>query len=477
MSRRIALVASVAAILAGCGGGAATGPLAPFSRVPPSSAQDSPIAHVVVIVQENRSFDNLFATFPGADGTTTGLEKVRQGSKYVVKSIALQQSALVMNTDIGHCRYSYLTALDHGKMDAFNLEPKGVCPRGSSGGGPTIGTIAYRYVNPEKIAPYWDLAKQYALGDRLFQTQGSGSFTAHQDLIRGNTQISVAGASLVDTPTGMPWGCDSSKTARTDLLTTALQFEEDKGPRPCTTDFPSSGSAYTTLRDLLDAKGVSWKYYSPCFAGSPGCGDGCTQCAGALLNAFDVIAPVRNGKEWGTNVSMPQTNIFDDISKGRLPAVSWVIPTDNDSDHPGTTVDRGPQWVASVVNAIGESTYWKTSAIVIVWDDWGGLYDNLKPPQYGYGGLGFRVPVIVVSAYAKPGYISTTQYEFGSILRYIENNWHLGTLKRSDKRAVSIGECFDYTQKPLAFAPIASKYPTAYFLARKPSYLPVDTDM
>ena len=464
MSRRIALVASVAAILAGCGGGAATGPLAPFSRVPPSSAQDSPIAHVVVIVQENRSFDNLFATFPGADGTTTGLEKVRQGSKYVVKSIALQQSALVMNTDIGHCRYSYLTALDHGKMDAFNLEPKGVCPRGSSGGGPTIGTIAYRYVNPEKIAPYWDLAKQYALGDRLFQTQGSGSFTAHQDLIRGNTQISVAGASLVNTPTGMPWGCDSSKTARTDLLTTALQFEEDKGPRPCTTDFPSSGSAYTTLRDLLDAKGVSWKYYSPCFAGSPGCGDGCTQCAGALLNAFDVIAPVRNGKEWGTNVSMPQTNIFDDISKGRLPAVSWVIPTDNDSDHPGTTVDRGPQWVASVVNAIGESTYWKTSAIVIVWDDWGGLYDHVKPPFHDKkGGLGFRVPLIVVSPYVPKGTLSHTQYEFGSILKYVEQNWGLGSLETTDQRSTSILDVFNYKQSPRAFKPIQSQLSPAFF--------------
>ncbi|HEY1882735.1 MAG TPA: alkaline phosphatase family protein [Candidatus Cybelea sp.] len=468
MSLRFAAVASFAAVLAGCGG-TATGALAPFSRMPPHAQQSSPIAHVVVIVQENRSFDNLFATFPGADGTTMGLEKVREGGKYVVKSIALHQSALVMNTDIGHCRYSFVTAKDGGKMDAFNLEPKGVCPRGSSGGGPTIGTIAYQYVNPKQIAPYWDLAKQYVLGDHLFQTQGSGSFTAHQDLIRGNTQIAV-GKSLVDTPTGMPWGCDSSKTARTDLLTSELKFEEDKGPRPCTTNFPSMGSAYATLRDLLDAKGVSWKYYSPCFVASPGCGNGCTQCAGALLNAFDVIAPVRNGSEWGTNVSMPQTKIFDDISNGTLPAVAWVIPTNNDSDHPGTLVDRGPQWVASIVNAIGKSAYWKSSAIVVVWDDWGGLYDHVKPPLLDEkGGLGFRVPLLVVSPYVPKGAISHTRYEFGSILKYIEQNWALGSLKTTDQRSTSILNVFNYKQSPRAFTPIPSQLSPEFFRREPPS--------
>jgi phospholipase C len=133
--------------------------------------------------------------------------------------------------------------------------------------------------------------------------------------------------------------------------------------------------------------------------------------------------------------------------------------------------------VASVVNAIGESSYWESTAIVVVWDDWGGLYDNLNPPQVGYGGLGFRVPALVVSPYAKPGYISQTQYEFGSILRYIEENWNLGSLGSSDKRATSIIDCFDYSQAPIPFQPIPSKMSKLYFLHRAPSYVPVDTDM
>jgi phospholipase C len=187
---------------------------------------------------------------------------------------------------------------------------------------------------------------------------------------------------------------------------------------------------------------------------------------------------VRYGPQWSDgHISSPQTRIFHDIKAKKLAAVSWVIPDENDSDHPGTSSDTGPSWVASIVNAIGESAYWKSTAIVIVWDDWGGLYDNAKPPQLDYGGLGFRVPAIIVSPYAKPGYISPTEYEFGSILKYIENNWELGTLKRTDQRATSIGDCFDYAQKPIAFKPIASKYPQAYFLDHKPSYLPVDTDL
>jgi phospholipase C len=461
------MVAAVA--LAACGGGAPSVPLQPFAVMPPSASQGSPIEHVVIIVQENRSFDNLFATFPGADGATHGLEKVRESGKWVDREVTLHQNALVMNTDIGHCRYSYLTAYDGGKMDGFNLEPKGVCPRGSSGGGPTIGTEAYQYVNPDQIQPYWDLAQRYVLADHLFQTQGSGSFTAHQDLIRGNTQIET-GKSLVDTPDGMPWGCDASKTVRTDLLTNTLKFEEDAGPRPCTAQFPSSGSAYKTLRDLLDAKRITWKYYSPCFAASPHCNENCTQCAGALLNAFDVIAPVRNGNQWGTNVSMPQTKIFADISKRRLPAVSWVIPTNNDSDHPGTPVDRGPSWVASIVNAIGKSAYWKSSAIVIVWDDWGGLYDHVKPPFLDEkGGLGFRVPMIVVSPYVRKGAIAHTQYEFGSILKYVEQNWTLGSLDTTDQRSTSIVNVFDYKQKPRPFASIPTHYSEEFFRNEPPS--------
>ena len=226
---------------------------------------------------------------------------------------------------------------------------------------------------------------------------------------------------------------------------------------------------------------VSWKYYTPCFnttaqpgcAPSSDCDGGLDPCDADLLDAFDVIYPVRNGSEWGTNVSWPETNIFNDISKGALPAVSWVIPEDDEDDHPDEPVDDGPQWVASVVNAIGQSAYWKSSVIVVIWDDWGGFYDNAAPQQFDdtQGGLGFRVPMMVISPYAisgggKGGYVAHTPYEFGSILKYVEQNWNLGSLGTTDTRATSIGDVFNYGQTPRAFTKIPSQHDAQYFLER-----------
>jgi phospholipase C len=227
------------------------------------------------------------------------------------------------------------------------------------------------------------------------------------------------------------------------------------------------------MRDLLDAAGVGWKYYSPCFIVSKSCNASqkCTGCDGALLNAFDVIAPVRYGSEWDNNVSMPQSNIFTDISAGQLPSVSWVIPTNADSDHPDTNPDDGPAWVASVVNAIGQSSYWDSTAIIVVWDDWGGFYDHVSPAALrdDQGGLGFRVPMIVISPYVPQGTISHTHYEFGSILKYIEGNWSLGSLGTTDTRATSIANMFDYKQQPRSFTAIPSDRSIQYFLHEGPS--------
>jgi phospholipase C len=235
------------------------------------------------------------------------------------------------------------------------------------------------------------------------------------------------------------------------------------GPFPCTNKFTVN---YPSIDTLLDPKGVTWKYYVP----------PTSQNFGKLLNAFDVIYDVRNGPDWN-NIVTPQTKIFDDISNDALPNVSWVIPDQPDSDHPGFTKDTGPSWVASVVNAIGESPYWNSTAIVIIWDDWGGLYDNRVGKKLGYGGLGLRVPAIVVSPYARPGYISKTNYEFAGILKYIENNWNLGTLGGDDKRAKSIIDCFNYSQNPIPFVPIASSHDKSYFIHRRPSFERIDDDM
>ena len=495
--RRTLLAGVAAAALTGCGGGAGS-PLALPNDLSlhRHTSGSSPIQHVVIIVQENRSFNNFFAGFPGANDTTVGKERVKKGGKWVEKPVKLKEQPLLPspNHDIGHCYYSFTAAYDGGKMDGFNYEPEKACPRNWTGGGGLPSTYPYQYVNPTDIAPYWDMAEQYVLADAMFQTQGSGSFTAHQDLIRGGTALAGpygSSASMIDTPLYYPWGCDAPAPTVTDLITLSLKWEEDKGPYPCTKDFPYSGSStYTTLADLLDSAGVSWKYYSPCFIGSPSSDDcpgtsrECKGCDGALLNAFDVIDSVRYGKEWGTNVDMPETNVLKDISNGALPAVSWVIPNDNNNDHLGEKKDDGPSWVASVVNAVGQSSYWNSTAVVILWDDWGGLYDNAAPAclsksqcRDDQGGLGFRVPMIVVSPYAKlgqssqSGYVSHTQYEFGSILKYVEQNFGLtvGGLETTDKRAASISDVFNYTQKPRKFTAIPSKHDARWFIAHHPA--------
>jgi phospholipase C len=451
--------------LASCGGyGSVSGgaPMAGRPQARSTGASSSLIQHVVIIVQENRTFNDFFATFPGADGTTKG--------KMGGKTIRLKKVDLEEKCDFGHSRNGFLADYDGGKMDGFGLEGGSKnCP------GPA-GTKPYQYVKQSQIAPYWDMAQQYVLADQMFQTQGSGSFTGHQDLIRGGTTYDQAlTESLVDYPTAVPWGCDAPPKTKTSYLLwtgSAIQGRHNKGPFPCTNHFPS-GSYYPTLRDLLDQNSVTWKYYTPIVAG-----------AGGLWNAFDMIASVRKGPEWNTNISTPETKIFSDITSGTLANVSWVIPDAANSDHPGSAAkDTGPSWVASVVNALGQSSYWDSTAIVIVWDDWGGFYDQVPPPFFDHwGGLGFRVPCMIVSPYAreavpsKPGYISHTQYEFGSILRFVEDNWNLGQLGTTDGRAHSIVDSFDFTQPPRTFVQIPSTYKREYFLNQPPSYKPVDTE-
>ncbi len=399
------------------------------------------------MIQENRSFDNLFATFPGADGATHGT--LHDGSTF-----ALTKAPLADLHDLNHMHSGFLTEYDGGKMDGFDQ-----IGFGSSGTQGPAGTYPLRYVNPSQIASYWSLAKNYALADHLFQTQGSGSFTAHQELIAGGTAINST-ESLIDFPSTGPWGCDAPTGTKTSLITNQGKYLFNLGPFPCL--------KYPTLKDLLDPKGVSWKYYTPPLL-VPG-------SSGFLWNAFDAIHNVRYGPDWANDVISPETKIFDDISANRLPAVSWVIPSGPNSDHASGT-DNGPQWVASIVNAIGKSPAWSSTAIIIVWDDWGGLYDHVAPQQLDYQGLGFRVPMIVVSPYAKSvGYISHTPYEFGSILRFVEDNWNLGRLGSTDVRATSISDMFDLSKPPRAFVPAPNSLSPKFFKDQPPSLDPTDDE-
>jgi phospholipase C len=184
---------------------------------------------------------------------------------------------------------------------------------------------------------------------------------------------------------------------------------------------------------------------------------------------------VRFGADFA-NVLFTQNQILTDAKAGNLPGVSWVIPDTLNSDHPEIGSDTGPSWVGSVVNAIGEGPDWNSTAIIVLWDDWGGWYDNVPPPQLDYAGLGFRVPCIIISPYAKKGYIAHTRYEFASVLKTVEQVFGVASIKTRDVRSSGMLDAFDFTKPPRAFVPFKVKYPLQYFLAQPRTDLPVDRD-
>jgi phospholipase C len=238
---------------------------------------------------------------------------------------------------------------------------------------------------------------------------------------------------------------------------------------------------HPTLTDLLDDARVDWRYYSP--------------SAGSIWtapNAIDHLCQAKtvDGKlkctsnSWTQNVILISAQVLTDISSRHLAGVSWVIPRGTASDHARINDGSGPSWVTQIVNAIGNSPYWQNTAILIIWDDWGGWYDHVPPPQvlancekWGCGYVyGFRVPLIVVSAYAKHAYISHAQHDFGSILRFIEGNFGLPSLGYADASADNLSDCFNYSQAPVVFQTIAAPIDAAHFLNDRTPPTPPDND-
>ena len=216
-----------------------------------------------------------------------------------------------------------------------------------------------------------------------------------------------------------------------------------------------------------DSAGVSWAYYAT----------GIGSANSSIWSAYQANKYVYYGSDWKNNVISPQTNFFTDVSNGKLRDITWITPTCANSDHAACNSNTGPEWVASLVNAIGGSKYWKSTAIFVTWDDYGGWYDAAAPAYVDYDGLGLRVPLLVISPYAKKGYVSHVHYEFGSILRFAEDLFGLAPMSASDNRATSPAkDCFDFNQKPRKFQQIPSSLGVDYFLRQPPDPRPVDTE-
>jgi phospholipase C len=386
------------------------------------------ITHVVVIYQENRTPDNLFQELAseGADIQSWAIDSKGQ-------RINLRQTSLATSFDLGHGHSSFIDDYDCAKMDGFDFHDP-----------PKYHLRPFEYAPLTEVQPYVDMAKQYVFADRMFATQQAGSFPAHQYIISGtasalpettfNTSSDPFNSKTMQK---VPAGCDGPADGAVDTIN-PVDGSPGPTPRPCFNR--------PVLTDFLDPRGVTWKYYQN------GTGAG-------LWHGFDAIEHVRYGPDYA-NVDPNPRDILTDIALGVLPGMSWVMPADSKySDHPGNKSAAGPAWVAAVVNAIGESQYWNNTAIILTWDDWGGLYDHVPPPMMNnWYELGFRVPLIVVSPYAKQAYISHVQHEFGSILAFAEETFGIrkGALNATDVRADDLSDAFDFTQTPRPFVPISA---------------------
>ncbi|HKU82201.1 MAG TPA: alkaline phosphatase family protein [Candidatus Tumulicola sp.] len=407
------------------------------------------IQHIIVIVQENRSFDDLFQGYPGADTQSYGYTS--KGKK-----VKLHPIGLTTPWDIDHSAASFFKACDGSgslpgtncKMDGFDQEYV-TCGTGNKPPCPYSNPM-YAFVPHSQTKPYFAMASQYVLADRMFASNFDGSsFVSHQYLIAGQASSSV------DYPESV-WGCDGGPQDTIQTLTQQRTFGS-----PIQACFDNE-----TLGDEMDAASISWKYYTASVYGD-----------GNLWNAYQAIRHIRYGPDWKKHVIYPQKRFLKDVANGVLPAVSWITPTCENSDHAGCVPDHGPQWVTTLVNAVGNSKYWNSSAIFIMWDDFGGWYDHVPPPLEDYDGLGIRVPLIIVSPYAKQGYVSHVQYEHGSILRFIEDQFGLARLAPTDTRATSPAkDCFNFSQSPRSFTPFHTALPESYFLNEPLDMRPVDTE-
>jgi phospholipase C len=445
--QRIGALAAVALALSACVGGKESSvPLGWPAGLP--AAHHRQIQHVVVIVQENRSVDNLFQGFPGARTRPYGFN--RSGVKIMLKPVPLEAA-----WDFQHDSTSFFDSCDGQgaypgtdcRMDGFDREywecgkagyPK--CPNANP---------PYSYVPRSETKPYFFIGQHYVFADEMFPSNfDSSSFVSHQYI------IAAQASSTVNFPIG-PWGCEGEST----IPTVTQRRTIGKSVAPCFNN--------KTLGDELDKAEVSWRYYT---SG--------VHAGGGAWSAYQAIEHIYEGADWSKDIIIPQTQFFKGVSKGVLPAVSWITPTCLNSDHAGCHSNTGPDWVASLVNAIGESKYWDSTVIFVFWDDYGGWYDHAPPAMVDYDGLGIRVPLLIVSAYAKAGCVSHVRYEHGSILKFIEDQWNLPRLSASDARAANpiAANCFDFSRPPRAFTKIPSSHGAEDFLRQPLDPRPPDTE-
>jgi phospholipase C len=435
----------------------------------------TPIQQVILIIQENRTPDNLFQDQKlinaGANIQNYGVNSF--GQTIPLSQIDLGTTGSNPDAyDLGHRHADFVnmcdldTATNTCKMDGANLVIT-TCMK-TLGPCPPPPNPQFMYVNPADVAPYFQMAETYTFADNMFQTNQGPSFPAHQFLFSGTSAPEVGSDEFAaEDPSATPSrfsGCISPLDLSVELINPL--GVENETIYPC--------FEHQTLSDLLDGANISWRYYASNITG--------VWSAPTAINHMCVpnVPPPNGTSCTGADYTAPSpkivveaaeknARILSDIANNQLAQVSWVIPPGPASDH-AQSLGCGPAWITSIVNAVGNSPYWSNTVIIITWDDWGGWYDHVSPSKivddgtsWGSGYVyGFRVPMIVISPYAKTAYISHNTHDFGSILNYIETTFDLPSLGYADFYADNLSDIFQYKQAPTPFTQITppSNYAT-----------------
>jgi phospholipase C len=371
-----------------------------------------PIDRVVYLMLENRSFDNLFGRFPGVDGATTG---VRLGQE-----VPLGRCPEWLPGDLPHDLSSWEACYHQGAMDGFAIGEFGPY-------------FAYSQFGRADVPNYYHWAREFVLGDNFFASVAGPSYPNHLYLIAGqaggaiDNPENILTKRLNDGRVFKSWGCDAYGDG---------VFVYTRAPDGVVTKHASCFD-FESVGEQLSKRDIDWAFYSA----DP-------YQAGYIWQAYSAVKDVfHDDNLWDEHI-WPVDDLMRDIEANALPPVTWITPRFQLSDHPPFSTRHAHNWVTDIVNGLMRSEMWNSLAIFITWDEWGGLYDHVAPPEVDDGQLGFRVPLLVLSPFAKRGYVDDAFGEFSAPLRFIADNWGLPYLTKRIRRSHSFEHVFDFDGRP-----------------------------
>jgi phospholipase C len=425
------------------GGDPPTSP-SPGSEILPGQ---TPIEHVVFIVKENRTFNNYFATYPGAEGATEGgtIQCDEDGCRDAA-TVQLTPGPDVYPHDLTHCFRCGLVAINGGKMNGFN-RMNGVIPQSVNADLYGADMTGYSYLDREGIPNYWAYADRFVLADHFFTSMYGPTLPEHLYTVAAQANWIVDNKGNAETPGSY---CDDSNEYATRFIPRDVrEFSEEimALEREITVNGSNTYDLadywgqirlcfdIPILPDQLEEAGISWKYYAN---------------ENAWMNALQMIKHVRYGPMW--QKVRPPSEFVQDVRDGEMPEVSWIVPDESFNEHPGEgkSTCAGENWTVHQINTIMQSEYWRSTAIIVVWDDFGGFYDPVAPPQVDIMGLGPRTPALIISPYTVAGesigggHVDDTTYEFSSVLALIEHVFDLEPMTDRDANADPLSGAFDF---------------------------------